>query len=385
MKYEDIIHRCFRCGYCKFTDDYQDYNCPSYRKFRFEVYSPGGRMWLIRAWLNHEIEPTAGFAKILYSCATCNNCVEHCVMPFRGDLVNIFESAKGELVEGGLVPREVRDFLEAIGKYSNPYQGPRKLRGKWSEGLNVRQYSGEEFLFYVGCVGSYDEIGQRMPMFVVPLLAEAGLSMGILGSEEACDGNDVKALGEMGLFEKLAENNIRKFNENGVKKIITLDPHAFNAFKNEYPKMGVGFEIWHYTEVLAELIKDKKLSFSEYDKKVTYHDSCYLGRHNEVYEPPREILKSIPGLELVEMSHHRENAFCCGGGGGNFITDMIGAGEDSPSRIRVREAMDTGAEILAVACPICLKMLDDAVKTEGFEERLKVQDVAEIVSTAMSK
>ncbi|GAH07642.1 unnamed protein product, partial [marine sediment metagenome] len=149
-----------------------------------------------------------------------------------------------------------------------------------------------------------------------------------------------------------------------------------------YPSLGGNFEVWHYTQILANLMKDKKIPISEYKVKVTYHDPCYLGRHNGVYEPPREVLKSIPGVELIEMSRNRENAFCCGGGGGNFFTDILGVGEESPGRIRIREALDTGAEILAVACPMCSKMLDDAVKAEGLEEKIKVQDVAEIVIAA---
>jgi Fe-S oxidoreductase len=181
----------------------------------------------------------------------------------------------------------------------------------------------------------------------------------------------------------LAEENIRLFKEIGVKKIITLDPHAFNALTKEYPKLGGKFKVWHYTQVLAMLVKDKKIPLSGYELKVTYHDPCYLGRHNEIYDPPREILSAIPGLVFSEMKRNRKNSLCCGGGGGNFMTDVSGLGKDSSSRIRVREALETGAEILAVACPICYKMLDDAVKEEGVEEKIKVQDIAEIVRQAI--
>jgi len=383
MKYADIVHRCFRCGYCKFTSDYTDFNCPTYRKFRFETYAPGGRMWLIRAWLNDEIKTSDRFQEILFSCATCANCVEHCVFTFSEDLVNIFIAAREELVNEGIIPPPVRDFLKNINVNGNPYKEPISERGKWAEGTSIETYEGQEYLFYVGCVGSYDERAKKIAATVGSLLIKAGVSMGILGEKETCDGNEVRALGEAGLFKVLAEQNIASFKELGVKKIITLDPHALNAFKNDYPGLGGEFEVYHYTQVLAQLIRAKKMALKEYKAKVTYHDSCYLGRHNGEYKAPREILKSIPGLKLIEMERNRENSFCCGGGGGNFFTDILGGGEDSPNRIRAREALDAGAGIIAVTCPQCAKMLEDGIKAEELEDRLKVMDVAEIVMQAM--
>ena len=383
MKYADIVHRCFRCGYCKFTSDYTDFNCPTYRKFRFETYSPGGRMWLIRAWLNGEIKNSERFQEILFSCATCANCVEHCVFTFSEDLVNIFISAREEMVNDGIIPPPVRDYLKNININGNPYKEPASERGKWAEGTLVETYKDQEYLFYIGCVGSYDERGKKIARAVGNLLVKAGVSIGILGDKENCDGNEVRTLGEAGLFQFLAEKNIALFRDLGVKKIITLDPHAFNTFKKDYPALDGEFEVYHYTQVLAPLIQSGKIPLKELNDKITYHDPCYLGRHNGEYNAPRKILKAIPGIELVEMDRSRENAFCCGGGGGNFFTDILGGGEDSPSRIRVREALDTGAGIIAVACPQCAKMLDDAVKIEQLDDRLKVMDVAEIVTNCL--
>lgn len=380
MKYADIVHRCFRCGYCKFTSDYTDFNCPTYRKFRFETYSPGGRMWLIRAWLNDEIKNSDRFQEILFSCATCANCVEHCVFTFSEDLVNIFISAREEMVNDGIIPPPVRDYLKNININGNPYKEPASERGKWAEGTLVETYKDQEYLFYIGCVGSYDERGKKIARAVGNLLVKAGVSIGILGDKENCDGNEVRTIGEAGLFQFLAEKNIALFRDLGIKKIITLDPHAFNTFKKDYPALDGEFEVYHYTQVLAPLIQSGKIPLKELNDKITYHDPCYLGRHNGEYNAPRKILKAIPGIELVEMDRSRENAFCCGGGGGNFFTDILGGGEDSPSRIRVREALDTGAGIIAVACPQCAKMLDDAVKIEQLDDRLKVMDVAEIVT-----
>ena len=384
MKYADIVHRCFRCGYCKFTSDYTDFNCPAYRKFRFETYAPGGRMWLIRAWLNDEIKTSERFQEIIYSCATCANCVEHCVFTFSEDLVNIFIAAREELVSEGIIPPPVRDFLKNIHVNGNPYKEPANERGKWAEGAPIETYDGQEYLFYVGCVGSYDERAKKIAATVGSLLVKAGVSLGILGEKETCDGNEVRTLGESGLFQLLAEQNIESFKKHGIKKIITLDPHSFNAFKNDYPGLGGEFEVYHYTQVLAQLIRSGKIDLKEYKAKVTYHDPCYLGRHNGEYKAPREILKSIPGLELIEMERNGENAFCCGGGGGNFFTDILGGGEDSPNRIRTIEALDTGAGIIAVACPQCAKMLEDGIKAEELDDKLTVMDVAEIVMQAVS-
>ena len=384
MKYEEIVHRCFRCGYCKLTSDYIGFNCPSYSKFRFETYSPGGRMWLIRAWLNDEIRNSDRFQEILFSCATCANCVEHCVFTFSEDLVNIFISAREEMINDGIVPPPVRDYLKNININGNPYKEPASERGQWADGTTIEPYDGQEYLFYVGCVGSYDERAKKITRAVGNLLVKAGVSIGVLGEKENCDGNEVRAIGEAGLFQFLAKQNISLFRDLGIKKIITLDPHAFNAFKKDYPGLGGGFEVYHYTQILSPLIQSGKIPLKQCNSSVTYHDPCYLGRHNGEYSAPRRVLNAIPGLELIEMDQNRENAFCCGGGGGNFFTDILGGGEDSPNRIRIREALDTGAEIIAVTCPQCAKMLDDAMKIEELEDKLEVLDVAEIVTRCMT-
>lgn len=375
--YAQQIHRCFRCGYCKFPSDFTDFNCPSYSRFRLETYSTGGRLWLIWAWLKKEIEWSEHFAEIVFSCATCRNCVEQCPMKFSDDIVDWIVSARSDMVENGLVLPHIRDFLNNISKHGNPWGTARSKRDAWAEGIR-RCKPGDEYLFYVGCVGSYEERGQRMAMNFAELLDEAEVSFGILGAEEDCDGNEAYTLGEMGLFQELAKKNVQKFKELEVKKVVTLSPHAYNSMKNKYPRFG-DFQVFHYTQLLLEMIKQGKIELSELKAKVTYHDPCFLGRYNGVYDAPREILKSISGIELTEMERTRENSFCCGGGSGNFVTDLLGRSEESPSRIRVREAHGAGAEILVVACPSCMMMLDDAVKDEGLEDELTVKDIAELV------
>jgi len=382
-QYEDIIHRCFRCGYCKLTEGYRDFNCPPHQAFRFESYSPGGRMWLIRAFLNKEIKNTERYREILFSCSMCANCMEHCIFPFKDDLVNIFVAARGELVDSGVIPPGVRDFLKNIQLAGNPYKQPAGERALWAENLEIPEYTDQEYLLYVGCVGSYDEQGKKSATAIARILMHAGVSFGILGANELCEGNEVRFLGDQGLFAYLAEQNIGQFSRLGIKKIITVDPHAYNALKNDYPRLGGEFEVFHYTQILAPLMDSDRFALSEYPLALTYHDPCYLGRHNNEYDAPRIILASVPGLKITELDTSGENSLCCGGGGGNFFTDILGSGEESPARMRVRQAHDAGADIIAVACPMCAKMLTDAVKTEELSDDLEVLDIAEVILRAL--
>jgi Fe-S oxidoreductase len=337
-------------------------------------------MWLIRAWLNNDIKNSEHFGEILYSCTACANCVENCIFTFSENLVDIFIAAREKMVEEAIIPPAVRDYLKSISVSGNPYKAEASERGTWAKGTGIEPYKNQRYLYYVGDVGSYDERGRKIARAVGTLLLKAGIEIGILADREICDGNEVLSLGESGLFQYLAEQNIALFRELGIKNIITLDPHAYNAFKNYYPQLGGDFEVYHYTQILAPLLKSGKVKTKESDIKVTYHDPCYLGRHNKEYEAPREVLSAVRGLQLFEMERNRDNAFCCGGGGGNFFTDIIGGGADSPARIRVREALDTGADVIATACPQCAKMLDDAVKAEDIEKQIKVRDIAEIVA-----
>jgi Fe-S oxidoreductase len=334
-------------------------------------------MWLIRAWMEGEINWSESLGKILYSCTTCHNCVQSCKFSFNNDIVNMIIAAREEMVANGLVMPKIARFFGNIEAYGNPYRELRENRGKWAEGMGIEPYSGQEFLLYVGCVGSFDERGQRAAKALGELLLKAGVSFGILGSAEECDGNEIRILGESRIFQMLRDKNTGLFQKAGVKKIITLSPHSYNIFRNEYPGR---FEVFHYTKILRELIEKGRLKpSSKLNMRVTYHDPCFLGRHAGEYEAPREVLKAIPGVDLIEMERNRENSFCCGGGSGNFYTDFFGGGENSPSRIRVREAYKTGANVLAVACPTCAVMLSEAIKDEGIEEKLVVKDISEIL------
>jgi Fe-S oxidoreductase len=384
MEHEEILHRCFRCGYCKLPGNYVDINCPSYLAFRFETYSPGGRMWLLRAWLDEKISASQRFAEIMFSCATCGNCVEHCAFPeFRDRLLLAFTAGKEALLDAGQVPPAVRDYLTKLQLHGNPYGKSVKKSTQWLDGLEIEAFSDQEYLFFADDVGTYDPRGLEIARSVVTLLKKAGISFGVITDAMSSDGNDVKAIGETPLFEALAEKNIKVFNDKKVKKIITLSPHSFNAFKNDYPALGGQYQVFHYTQVMAFAMIGLKFSDKATDVKVVFHDPCYLGRHNTDYESARMMLRSVPGIILVEMDRNRQNALCCGGGGGNFFTDMLSGGDDTSARVRIREAVDAGAQILAVACPICAVMLEDAVKAENLDGQIQVAEVSEIVLERM--
>jgi Fe-S oxidoreductase len=387
MQHQEILHRCFRCGFCKLPADYSDINCPAYLKYRFESFSPGGRMWLIRAWLDGEIKNNERLQEIFFSCATCGNCVEHCIFDkFRESILEAFIAAKEKMVGQGTLPPAVRDYLTRVFEHGNPYKAPQKKRGNWGKQLGVQQYEGHQYLFFVGDVGAFDPRGLEIVLSVARLFRKLGVSFGILGSLEGTDGNEVRALGEAELFKHLAEYNIKTFQKMGVKKIITLSPHAYNAIKNYYPQFGGSFEVRHYTHLLAGLLSSAglpKKSASSRLKKATFHDPCYLGRHNKEYEAARNILCLLPGIELVEMKRNRSDSLCCGGGGANFFTDLVCSGGETSAAVRVKEAADTGAEILVTACPICTVILEDAVKSQNLEKSIQVREISELVHEAL--
>jgi Fe-S oxidoreductase len=254
----------------------------------------------------------------------------------------------------------------------------RSDRAAWANG--TKKFTGEdEYLLYIGCLGSYDENGRIMARCLVDILNASDVSFGILGEEEECCGNEVHMLGEQGLFENLAEKNTRKFEELGVSKVITLCPHGYNTMKNTYPASGGNLEVYHYTQILNDLMRRSTIKPRETKARVTYQDPCFLGRYNNIYEEPRQILQNIVGVELVEMERNRRDAFCCGGGSGNFVADLLAGSADSPARVRAREAYETGADTLAVACPSCLTMLTDAVKAENLDDELAVKDISQIL------
>ncbi len=303
----------------------------------------------------------------LWNCTTCHICQDRC--PRGIPLTEMIIDARKSVVEEGRVPREVREMLESVQKFANPFGVGKFKKREWQRKVDVKfADEGEfEYLFFAGCA-VVDERAVEVTIKAVELLKEAGIDFAVL-KDEPCCGNDVKAVGEEGLFELILEENKEIFEKHGVKKLIVTSPHCYNAFKNYY-----GLEVYHISEILLKAIENADIRFNKViEARVTYHDPCYLGRYNGVYDPPREVLKSVPGIELVEMQRNRELSLCCGAGGGNVVRDI----EHRPSLFRVDEALLTAADILAVSCPFCLMMLEDAVKVKKAD--LKVLDVVEIV------
>ena len=342
-------------------------------------------MWLLRAWLGNKIQLTDRLQEIIFSCVSCGNCVAHCTFPkFKDELLLAFTAAKAELVNAGRVPPAIRDCLTRLYQSGNAYGRSPKKREDWATEIEIERFENQDYLFFIGDVGAFDTRGQEIARSVLRCLKENGVSLGLLGSAEISDGNEAAAMGENELFRHLAAKNIQTFNARGVQKIITLSPHGFHAIKNEYPRLGGKYQVFHYSQILAPALQKAVFRADLPPVRVTYHDSCYLGRHNQEYGSARKMLSAVPGLELVEMQRNFQNALCCGGGGGNLFTSIIGSGLDTAARARVREAAASGAQVLAVACPQCAVMLEDAAKVENLDQQLEVKELSEIVNSRLA-
>ena len=319
----------------------------------------------------------------MWLCVTCRACVERC--PRGVGIIDVMKAMRRGITELGIakVPDSLRITIKNISATGNPLGEPPENRANWAKDLNIKEYTeGTEWLYFVGCMASYDPKLQKIPRAIVSLLKKAQVDFGILGSRETCAGESVRKAGDEQLFQTLARTNIDTFKELGVKKIVTTSPHSYHTFKNEYPEMDGDFEVVHYSQLLAELIKEGRLKpTKDLDKKVTYHDPCYLGRHNGIYDEPREVLRGIPGIELVEMPRSQENSLCCGGGGGGIWMETK-KGERFAD-IRLEEAIKAGASVLAVACPFCMSMLEDSVLSLDKGDIIEIKDTAELLQEAI--
>jgi Fe-S oxidoreductase len=323
----------------------------------------------------------------LWDCTTCSTCYSRC--PKQVNPMEAIIAMRSAIVEKGKIHPNMKTALESTFRNGNPLKMPRSDRGLWAKDLNVKTFTETpaEYLYYVGCTPSYDPRGQKVARAIVQILQSADVDFGILGNDENCCSSEVRRLGEAGLFEAMVEENTEMFKELGVEKMFTVSPHCFNVFKNDYHTIEAGAkfgaQVQHYTQVMAELVKDGKLKFNgSFAKKVTYHDPCYLGKHNGIFDEPRDVLTSIPGVELIEMDRSREKSLCCEGGGGRMFLEGTNPGTRL-AQLRVKEALDTGAEVLATACPFCLLTLEEAVKHLNAEEKIRVLDIAEIAVQAL--
>ncbi len=317
----------------------------------------------------------------LWACTMCNACVSVC--PVFINQVDYIADYRRTLVSDGKLDGKKRIFLENEARNNNPFGFPQSERQDWliQEGApTVKQNPNAEYLYWIGCQSSYDPRGRGVARAMVKILRAASVNFAILGNDEVCTGEPVRRMGEEGKFQELVMKNIETIRNAGSRKVVVHCAHCFNTFRNEYPEFGADFEVIHHTQLISELISEGKLKVGGYDKKVTFHDPCNLGRMNGVFDAPRVALGAPEGLELVEMKRTKMTSFCCGGGGANVWYEV--PEKKKISVLRMEEARSTGAEMLAVACPFCITMFEDAAKATG-AEGFEVRDVAEIVANAI--
>ncbi|MDO8723176.1 MAG: (Fe-S)-binding protein [Syntrophales bacterium] len=360
----DAFKRCFQCGLC-------DVVCPWNRVATFSMRK------LVR-------EATFGLTEIeseeIWRCTTCGRCPQQC--PRDVKQIESGVSLRRIATEYGVFPASVKPIRTISGSLvgeGNPLNEDRKKRADWAEGLSVKAFTeGMEILYFPDCYCSYDPRLKKVARATANILNRAGVDFGILGAKENCCGESIRKTGDEDVFKRLAKENIKTFIDNGVKKILVSSPHCYHTFKNEYPEFMVNFEVVHISQYLFELINEGRLELTkEYGKKVTWHDPCYLGRHNGIYDEPREVLKKIPGLELNEMPESRVDSLCCGGGGGRIWMETP-KGERF-SDLRIEQAIDGGAEVLVTACPYCITNFEDSRLNRENSEVIEIKDITEIL------
>jgi Fe-S oxidoreductase/nitrate reductase gamma subunit len=325
--------------------------------------------------------------EVIWECTTCRNCLEHCPV-FIEPMVKLIEFRRNLVLHHGKIPRETHFAFRNIERKGNPWGFDPEKRMWWTKELGVREVTpGDktDILFWIGCYGSYDDRNIKVATSLIHILKRAGINFGVLGKAEWCCGVDLRRMGSEYLFQVNVEKNMKQLQQVKFQKILTTCPHCFNTLKNEYPQFGADFEVIHYTTLLEQLIRSGKISMTPGDgrTKITYHDSCYLGRYNDGYEPPRKILGAMPDLTFLEMERSREKGFCCGGGGCHMWME-----ERAGRRInetRVEQAAETGAEIIATVCPLCMISLDSAIKVLNLDNRIQVMDILELVDERMEK
>jgi Fe-S oxidoreductase len=323
--------------------------------------------------------PNAVTDEVVWDCVTCGACVRECPVSIE-HIDHIVDLRRHLVMNEARFPGEAEPMLRDVERSSNPWGKPQSDRAAWAEALGVRVLEpgdpAPDVLYWVGCAASFDERARTSAESTAKLLAAAGIDFAILGPREACTGDPARRMGNEYVFQAFAEQNVETLNESGAKKIVTSCPHCFNTLANEYPDFGGSYEVVHHSELLAQLVREGRISPNPGAGRITYHDSCYLARHNDVLAEPRELVAAVG--EPVEMARSGKRTFCCGAGGAHMWMEERGRPINEE---RVREAAETGAETLAVACPYCTIMLDDGVRTSGRD--LRVADVATLLAESV--
>jgi Fe-S oxidoreductase len=340
----------------------------------------------------HEGESLVGTVidpDVLWSCTTCGACVEECPVDIE-HVDAIVDMRRYEVLMESRFPTEAGLMLRNLENQGDPWGLGQSKRADWLAELDFEVPvvadaipESVEYLYWVGCAGALDERGRKQVVATARLLHRAGVTFAILGPKESCTGDPARRLGNEYLFQELAKANVETLTSVGARKVVVTCPHCFNSLRNEYPALGGDFEVVHHAQLLETLVRDGRLTpGTGYEGTVTYHDPCYLGRHNRVFDEPRGVLAAIPGVRTVEMGRCREKGFCCGAGGARmWMEETIGT---RVNRNRTAEALSTGADVVSTACPYCMIMLDDAVKAEGRADDVRVLDIAEVVEASLA-
>ena len=320
----------------------------------------------------------------IWRCTTCGRCPERCPRGVKQIEVGVSLRRVASTYE--VFPASVKSARTARASLiseGNPLQGERQKRADWAKALSVKPYTeGMAMLYFAGCYLSYDPRMKKVAVATAEILDRAGVEFGILGEKESCCGESIRKTGSEAVFKDLAKSNIKTFVDHGVKKIVVSSPHCYHTFKNEYPEFMVNFEVIHIAQLLFELVEAGRISLSgSMEKKVTYHDPCYLGRHNGIYDEPRELLRKVPGLELVEMTDFRQDSLCCGGGGGRIWMDT--PQQERFSDIRLVQARQAGAQVLVTACPYCITNFEESRLNLEYDGVLEVKDITEVIREAL--
>ena len=400
--WKDILdgYACTECGRCtgacpaKLTDKPLDPK-KIVVDMRLSTYAHGGLRMLARDERSGAITaetPLIGgliSEEELWSCTTCMACVEACPVAIE-HVPKIVDMRRSLVLEATEFPSELTNVYNSLERNSNPFGFRARTRADWAKGLDIKVVGDSadepvDVLYWVGCYGSFDERNQKVAKSLSAVLKSAGINFGILGKEERCTGDPARRTGNEYLYQILAEGNVETLNNAGIKKIVTACPHCLNTIKNEYPQFGGNFEVVHHSQFISGLVKSGQLKLEEgTDKKsITFHDPCYLGRYNDIYDEPREVLQGLGGVELTEMRRSRNKALCCGGGGGRaFMEEKVGT---KMSHNRLNDVLETGCGTLGASCPFCITMFEDAVRSTGNEEKVQVEDIAELVAARLPK
>ena len=363
----EAFRSCFQCGLCTASCPWNNVRTfmphKKITESRFGLVELGEEDW----WL----------------CSTCNMCVSRC--PRGVAITDVIRAVRNITTDSipRAVPASLRSAVGSLKSAGNPWGGLRNERAEWARDLAIPSVNGQtEMLYFSCCVPAYDPKMGSVARATARILKETGANFGIIGARESCCGESVRKAGNFAVFESLAASNINLFHESGVREIVVSSPHCYDTFKNEYPPLGGDFKVVHLAQYLSRLVDEGRLAYKKpFPKKVVYHDPCYLGRHSGIYDEPRKVLSSIPGLTLMDEMNGRENSLCCGGGGARIWMETK-KGERF-SDILVEQALELGAEVLATACPYCILNFKDSVLTMGRADVLEVRDVSEIVDEAM--